>query len=44
MEKDKVRLFIAVDMPDEVVQEMARVQDIIKQEALTSPSDFKIYW
>jgi len=32
--KDSVRLFVAVDMPDEVVQEIARIQDIIKQEAL----------
>ncbi len=32
--KDKVRLFVAVNMPNEVVQELARVQDIIKQEAL----------
>jgi len=32
--KDSVRLFVAVDMPDEVIQEIARVQNIIKQEAL----------
>ncbi len=32
--KDAVRFFVAVDMPDEVVGEIERVQDIIKEEAL----------
>lgn len=32
--KDRKRLFVAVDMPAAVVQEIARVQDIIKREAL----------
>jgi len=32
--KDTVRLFVAVDMPDEVAQEIARVQNIIKQKKL----------
>ena len=30
--KNRVRLFVAIDMPAVVVQEIARVQDIIKRE------------
>ena len=32
--KEQSRLFVAVDMPAAVVQEIARAQDIIKREAL----------
>ncbi len=33
-QKEQSRLFVAIDMPTVVVQEIARVEDIIKQEAL----------